>query len=228
MAQSDEWFRSGDWDEAAQAHFEAKLARAHEASRAQYLRIKGLGLSGAGETEAARNLFLRVLADHPDEWGQVKSSKEHLADLARAAGRVDEAVFYYRQVLEPDGRPPLSSTSGAAHLALAEVYLEKGEAEQALQALNYVSPDELGMNSVIFRWNVVLAEVSLRLGEHDVSRAAARRALALLDAPDQFSRHPGVGKADADRALVARLKKLADADDSVMRPRLFKRPRRGE
>lgn len=209
MTHADDWFRSGDWDAAAQELFEAKLGRARKTGRAQYLRIKGLGLRQAGKLEAAQSLFLRVLEDYPHQWTEVRQTREHLADMARDARRLDEAVAYYRQVLVTDGHPPLSCTSGGAHLSLAQIHLDRGEHELALEALNYVAPTELGMNALIFRWNALLAEISLALGEMQVSQAAAQRALALLDAPDQFARHPGVGRATADRVEVERLQRLA-------------------
>ncbi len=40
-----------DWDEAARADFEARLARARPHNRQQYLRIKGLSLRAAGHAD---------------------------------------------------------------------------------------------------------------------------------------------------------------------------------
>lgn len=223
MTHKDDWFRSGDWDEPARELFEAKLARARTTGRSQYLRIKGLGLLAAGHSDAARGLFLRVLNDYPEDWVQGRPTKEHLADMARDAGRTSEAVAYYLEVLDADGHPPLSCTSGAAHMSLAQIYLDRGEPEAALEALNYVPVNQLGMNALVFRWNVLLADISLAMGERDVSQAAARRALALLEAPDQFSRHPGVGRAEAEAALVTRLRQLERGDEPARTRRRFGR-----
>jgi tetratricopeptide (TPR) repeat protein len=225
MVHKDDWFRSGDWDQSAQELFESKLARARKTGRSQYLRLKGCALRAAGELEGARSLFGRVLSEYPDDWVQVRPTREHLADMARDAGRSDEAIALYRQVLDSEGHPLMSCTSGGAHMSLAEIYLDKGEYDAALKALEYVPMNQLGMNALIFRWNCLLAEVSLGVGERDVSRAAAARALELLDAPDQFSRHPGVGRASAEDFLVSRLRQLERGVDMPVSRRLF-RPNR--
>lgn len=77
----DEWFRSPGWSEADRADFEARLARSRKYNRAQYLRIKGLALSGAVEVAGARGLWLRVLADD-GEFAMLEgfTALEHLGD----------------------------------------------------------------------------------------------------------------------------------------------------
>ena len=223
MTHKHDWFRSGEWDEAAQELFESKLARARKTGRSQYLRIKGCGLREAGELLGARELFMRVLEDYPDDWVQVRPTREHLADMARDAGRLDEAIEYYLRVLDPEGHPAMSCTSGTAHMSLARIYLDRGQPNAALEALNYVSVAELGLNALVFQWNVLLADISVTLGETEVGKAAARRALALLGAPDQFTRHPGVGRALADDALSLRLRRLEGGKGDRSRSRWIKR-----
>lgn len=225
MAHKDDWFRSGEWDAAAQELFESKLARSR-AMRSQYLRIKGLGLKVAGHADAARTLLLRVLKDYPDNWVDVRPTQELLGDMARDAGNLDEAITWYRHVLHDyDDRPRMSCTSGATHLSLAQIYLDQGDPQAALESLDYLPVGELGMNDHIFRWNVLLADTCLALGELDEAKAAARRALVYLEAPDQFSRHPGVGRAVADAALVGRLEAIQRGEVSTARKRRFWQPK---
>lgn len=76
-----DWFRSPDWDAAAQADFEARLRRARAWGRPQYLRIKGLSLERAGETAGARALWERVLEEAgADARLEQANALEHLAD----------------------------------------------------------------------------------------------------------------------------------------------------
>lgn len=107
-------------------------------------------------------------------------------------------------------------------MSLAQIYLDQGDLNLSLQALEHVPVSELGLNVHIFQWNALLAEISAAMGEAEVSKGAARRALGLLTAPDQFSRHPGVGKAIADTSLVRRLERLERDGSPQQRPRLFK------
>jgi hypothetical protein len=43
----DDWFRGDAWDGVTRATFENNLNRARQSSRAQYLRIKGIGLTAS-------------------------------------------------------------------------------------------------------------------------------------------------------------------------------------
>jgi predicted Zn-dependent protease len=130
---------------------------------------------------------------------------EVLGDIARDEGRLDDAAAWYRASLEL-GR---SGTTGTVHISLAEVLNQEGDFDAALRALDMVRVAKLTMNSAMFRWNAALAESALGVGEQDVARAAAVRALRLLAAPDQFSRHPGVGRAEASSDQRARLETIS-------------------
>jgi hypothetical protein len=95
----DDWFRSPDWSEEAQADFERRLGRSRPHRRAQYLRIKGLALESAGEIDGARTLWLRVL-DDVGEFASLQGygAMEHLGD-SYAATEPDLAEQYYRRLI---------------------------------------------------------------------------------------------------------------------------------
>jgi len=75
-AATDRWFRSADWDEASQAAFTAKLARARPHNRYQYRRIKTLALleardrarQAAGRALLEENLALRTFRHTSGPW----------------------------------------------------------------------------------------------------------------------------------------------------------------
>ncbi len=203
---ADEWYRSPKWDAAAREDFERRLARAKPQNRPQYLKIKALGLRDAGDVHQAVGLLQRVVNEYPTSL-DAPFCLELLGDIARDGGRLADAVALYRQVVE--ARPDLNATSGAVHVSLAEVLNSMGLPEEALKALDLRPVSTLTLNYWLFRWNAALADAAAGVGEHSVARDAARRALALLDAPDQFSRHPGVGRATATRGVKKRLEKLA-------------------
>jgi hypothetical protein len=67
---ADDWYRGTDWSAQTQERFEAKLARARQTSRAQYLRIKGVGLTAAADAatrSAGRDLLRRVVTEYPSD-----------------------------------------------------------------------------------------------------------------------------------------------------------------
>ncbi len=59
-----DWFRVTHWDAQAAEDFEKHLARSRAWSRAQYLRVQGVTLWGAGSLGAAKGLLQRVVQQH--------------------------------------------------------------------------------------------------------------------------------------------------------------------
>ncbi|WP_141137500.1 tetratricopeptide repeat protein [Blastococcus mobilis] len=203
-----QWYRTTAWDAPAREEFEARLRRARADNRSQYLRIKARGLAGAGRPRDAEQLLRRLLAEYPDAF-DAPSAMEALGDLAAQDGRPAEAVDWYRRLL--GRRPDLNGTTGTARISLASALVRLGRHEEALAALDDVDDAALTMNSAVFGYRVVLAEAAAGLGDRDTAAHAARAALDLLDAPDQFFRHPGVGRARPTRAQLRRLRALARA-----------------
>lgn len=201
-----EWFRTGDWDESARETFETRLARARADNRAQYLRIKALSLHAAGSVAAATDLLHRVLEEFPDSL-DAAACAELLGDMACEAGAHQEAEHHYRRSLDLSAAQ--NGTSGEVHVGLAEALLGQGRHREALDALRSSSVSELTMNRSICRWNAALAQAAHGAGEREAAMQAAQAALALLDAPDQFSRHPGVGRGSLNDETVKRLRAIS-------------------
>lgn len=205
---TDEWFRSPEWTEQARAEFGQRLRRARPTSRAQYLRIKGLALAGAGNNDGAIELLRRVTAEYPDEWIQVAPAYESLGALLRAEGDLAGAEAALRSAIEAS--PTLNATTGEVRIALGEVVLESGasRADEVAQLLAE-SRDDGQLNTTVFRWNVLSARLAALRGDAEAARIAAEGALALVDAPPQFARHPTVGIARPSDELLAELERLA-------------------
>jgi tetratricopeptide (TPR) repeat protein len=205
---AEHWFRSGEWNAEARADFEVRLARARPSNRAQYIRIKALALMDAGNDPDAESLLERVVRDYPDEWTEVAPSYESLGILRRRARDLPGAEKAFRAAIMVS--PTLSCTTGEVHIELGEVLLESnpdraGEVEQLLRE----GQPHAKLNTSVFRWNVLRARLASVQGDATAARAAAEAALALLDAPPQFSRHPTVGLARPPQNLVAELEGIA-------------------
>lgn len=211
-----EWFRSSEWGADAKADFERRLARTRSQNRPQYIKIKALVLEAAGETTAAEQLLRRVIEEYPESIDAAYCA-ERLGDRRLASGEFAAAEAEYRRSMEL--RPDLNATTGEVHIGLAEALIAQGRHEEALQALEYVPVARLGSNHAICRWNVALADAALGAGEQQVAAEAAARALALLDAPDQFARHPGVGRAALPGDQVKRLRVIASGQAPTRQPR---------
>lgn len=203
---SDDWFRTGGWDDEERAAFEARLARARNHNRPQYLLIKAAALREAGSPAAAIELLSRVLDQYTDAL-DAPYCAELLGDIALEAGDPASAEAHYRESLRL--RPDQNATSGEVHIGLAEALVAQGRFQDAVETLGSFPVHELTMNHSVCRWNVTLAEAAQGLGDKDTAAVAAESALALLVAPDQFGRHAGVGRAVMSDEQVKRMTRLA-------------------
>jgi tetratricopeptide (TPR) repeat protein len=208
---ADDWFRLPDWSPEAQAHFEARLARARPYNRAQYMRIKGLALADAGEKRGARQLWERVLESTEElAASQHASALEHLGD---SYARDDSAAAeeYFRRLLAE--HPTLNGTSHTVEISLAELLIDKGDRasmEQALALLNsFLERGTSQFPSVVFRWHLALIRIAQATGEKETVRRAARTALNLAGRGPVFPRHKTVGVVQADAKTLRRLRRLA-------------------
>ncbi|MGN7201411.1 tetratricopeptide repeat protein [Arthrobacter sp. SAFR-044] len=206
-----EWFRSPAWGEADRALFEARLARSRGYNRAQYLRIKGLALSDAGEIAGARDLWLRVLADD-GEFSKMEgfTALEHLGD-SYVEDKPLLAETYYRRLLADN--PTLKSTTATQHIKLAELLIRRGEAQDLEEAAELLTqwPDvaRLPFPSAHFRWNLAVIDLAEATGDRETAVEAARRALDLAYRGPVFPRHKTVGVVHAEHRDLERLKRVA-------------------
>lgn len=207
---SDEWYRSAKWGSPAREAFEARLGRARGYNRPQYLKIKALALLESDQEADGVALLRRVLDDHRDSLDAAYCA-ERLGDHYLAKGEAGAAEDHYRLALAL--QPDQNATTGEVHIGLAEALTAQKRYDDALQALELVPVKHLTLNHSVCRWNAALAEAALGLGEVQVARDAGTRALALLDAPDQFSRHWGVGRAALNDLQRKRLRAIQAGDE---------------
>jgi len=204
---ADDWFRSPDWSPEGQADFEARLRRAREGNRSQYTRIKGIALREAGQVAAARTLWLRILENDLDHEFERASTIEHLADSYFSEDSTTAEQYYRRLLTE---HPTLNGTTATAEIALAELLIDKGDHEEALELLNsFLERDTAQFPNVLFRWHLALIRIAEATGDRETVQRAARTALGLAGRGPVFPRHKTVGIVTADARTMKRLRKLA-------------------
>lgn len=208
---ADDWFRRPDWDEDARAEFERRLARSRSHSRAQYLRIKGIALNEAGQTDAARSLWTRVLEDQDELAGvQQPSALEHLGDSFASEDPLAAVAFYERSL---EGVRLGRGTTCTQHIKMAELLLKDPTPSNVEKASEFLArwPEEtqLPFPSAHFRWNLAVINLAQAVGDAERVREAARRALELAGRGPVFPRHKTVGVVQADRKTLNRLRRFA-------------------
>jgi tetratricopeptide (TPR) repeat protein len=198
-AGSDEWFRSADWDQAARADFEARLARLRPHSRHQYRRIKAIALLRSGDhvrAEVGASLLHENLAlpDLPDS--ERVLALVLLAEHDQRRGRLAEAESSLRQALAIAG-PNGSGTSGEEEIALAEILVARGgeaSLEEAKRLLDRRASEVPLFVRSRYRLAVASARVSLALRQPADAAQWAAVALDLAATRDSgLVRHPALG-----------------------------------
>lgn len=213
-----DWFRSTSWGEQAAAEFEAKLARCRAHKRPQFLLIKASALEGAGLSDVAKQLLQRIIDDYPDSF-DCAFAFELRGDMFRRSGDFATAEDCYREVIAR--RPDLNTTSGTTPLSLAEVLFELrgASAVQEVRSLLAYPHMRLGFNSEMVRALTLSARVAEAVENVELCRSEAQRALKLLDAEPQFSRHPTVGVPKLNDIELEELRRLAQADVAPAGPK---------
>jgi hypothetical protein len=209
---ADDWYRGTDWSAQTQELFETKLARARRASRAQYLRIKGVELTAAADVATrsdGRDLLRRVVTDYPSDVLQATWAHRDLAASLAEDNEVEEAAAHYSAALTSD-RPEPSAAVGLAEVIAAACWAHRYE--EALALLVGVGSEDARapFPATRFRWNLVAARLSDRLGKREDARELAAIALRCLDQTQSpFPRHRSIGLGTADARTRRELKRLA-------------------
>lgn len=205
------WFRSGDWDDAAQEDFEARLRRSRKNNRPQYLRIKAIALREAGQLSAARSLLQRVLED-PGPYDRIELPVAHelLGDIAVREENWSDAEAHYRRVLET--WPDLHATTGTVEISLADVLSRDVSSARHIEALSlldsYLQRQTIQWNSALFRWHLARIRLAGHQRDRATEEASAREALRLAGLGSQFPRHGDVGTVHTTSEILDELRRI--------------------
>jgi tetratricopeptide (TPR) repeat protein len=125
-----DWYRRTTWTTADEQEFFAKLKRAREWSRPQYLKIQASCLSAGAKPallDAAESLIAKLLADYPDDKSERSAGLSILGDIYRQRQQFDDAMTYYKKAIDFEKEYP--NVQGPAFLYFSElaVKLDKRE-----------------------------------------------------------------------------------------------------
>ncbi len=210
---SDDWYRSTSWSERDQDLFEQKLAKARQASRPQYVRLKALALletSDAGRRRAGVSLLERVLSEYPGSRIEVAGAHRALARYHEESGNTASAAQHYRETLrEQEG----TNVFHGAELLLAELIVRERldcAYQEANELLDRVVEHGPIFKSEQFRYAAARSRLASRRGDDDEAAAFAFGALDLFEHNEPVSSyHPEIGLIRADDATLAELQALA-------------------
>jgi len=210
---ANEWYRTPDWDAAAQADFEARLARARPWGRVQYLNIKAGQLAEAGLLDEAVVLQERSIADPGAVPFHSNGVRESMAQIRIAQGRTDDAILLLRYILENPATG--NGTSGATDISLLELLVERRDrssrdlAKKLIEHRLGMPDDGLPVNVHSFRFAVCMVRHARVLRDRQMRREWAARALQAADAPPVLPRKPFFGVVKADEKTLHWLQRQA-------------------
>ncbi len=206
----DDWFHGMAWDPAARELFDRKLARARSSSRAQYLRIKGVGLCGSSElaTRKAGRELLRRVDEYPEDVLQVTMANADLGTSLMGDGVLEEAAERFRSSMAG-----LPNVHCGADVGLAETILLADWTalyDEAALALAGSSAPSNPFPASRFRWHLAAARLAQRSGHVGEAREHAVDALRCLDLDESpFPRHRKLGLASTNDPTLAELRRLS-------------------
>jgi tetratricopeptide (TPR) repeat protein len=210
---SPDWYRSATWSPAVARDFQARLRRAREANREQYLLIQAGTLQQA-HPNAALDLLDQYFAlplTRPSPEAHVVRAKAFLA-----LGRLHDAIESYEAALAREQEFPNILTQ--AYLDLPYSIAEHQVNSKYDRALEVLRDRESRPAFPIerFRWNAIHALIFAERGPQHAARDYAQRALAVAaDRDSGFRNHPSLGLVGDESAdLVRRMRSLAAGSKS--------------
>lgn len=103
----------------------------------------GYALSQQGDAEAAKQQYVKLLADFPDST-HASTAALSLGQLFYREGKYDEAVSQFEKLVDRED----SQAADAAHW-IATIYLRQGKGEPALELLEKVRPWASGLSNAL-------------------------------------------------------------------------------
>lgn len=123
-----EWYRRKTWTKEDEGMFFAKLERAREYRRAQYLRIQALELIQTKDKkllEIAEFLLNKLLRDYPENQLERSPTLNTLGEISKLKGEYDSALDYFHTALEFESNFPNVITT--AYLNFSETVILSGK-----------------------------------------------------------------------------------------------------
>lgn len=207
-----DWYRRIAWTKEDEVEYFAKLKRARQSSRAQYLYIQAATLTGTRRPEllnVAESLIQKLFTDYPDDRFNRSGSLELLGDIYRHRGDVDAAMAYYKQTIDFEKTYP--NVQGPAFLSFSElaVKLEKHEYFPFLEELLSAKVEQYPFPIYKYKIYTLLSIISKTKGDKASADQFAKLANEHAAATTSgFRYHPTVGVvSERDTDLDERMNK---------------------
>jgi hypothetical protein len=202
------WYRNTGWSPSIERDFQARLGRAREGSKGQYLLIQAQTLEQTHATVALDLLsqYFALQIDRPDPQAHVAR-----AVALTSLGRLEDAIASYEAALACERE--FSNLRTQAYLELPGLITKHQLRTHYGRAAKVLRDHEHRPSFPIehFRWNAFQALISAECGARLDARTYAKRALEVVgERHSGFRHHPSVGLVGEESAdLIRQLHMLA-------------------
>ncbi len=208
-----EWFRTEAWTPKDQEEFYARLKRAREHKRSQYLRIKAGAIKDISPNEAIKLLQI-MLDDYPERIG-IAVTYEMMAECYICLKNSEKAIEYFRKTLAFEKEFPNVIT--AVHFNFPMYVVTNSLTDYYSEALDVLcNLADRYDRFVIFpiqgyKLHAVLAIICDHFKQREEAKQHARVALDFAKKEHSgFRYHATLGLVDKpDRRIFAQLKKIS-------------------
>jgi len=209
---SHDWYRRTSWNSSEEEAFFDRLKRSRsQYNKAQYLRIQAGYLESKYPEESLRllNILIEELPE-PSELAQAFLQKAHcLISLSR----FDEAVTFFRKVLEQESDYPKALTQGYLDFPTFVVAHDLKDLFQVVRKVLLDNKSRLMFPIDRYRYHTSLALIEWENGNNDDAKSHALHALkATAEKKSGFRYHPTVGLVEnQDKKIQSKLKEISEA-----------------
>lgn len=214
MEMKDEWFRRSTWTPEDERAFFAKLAKARQWKRGQYLRIQAGHLAGVQPPlhEAALSLLSYMLEHYPERM-EVSTAHCQMAESLEQLGRTPEAIDHYRRAIQAmRDYPQMRNYAWEKFALLVATCRLNAFYKEALAVLDEFRDDAM-FPLTQFRMHAARALILSQQEDYDGAKAEALAALTFADRDHSgFRYHANLGLVGPKQAdLVRQMNLLADS-----------------
>jgi len=179
MKSKPDWYRRTIWTAADESDYFAKLKRARDSSRPQYLVIQASHLAGSADPtllNAAEILIQKLFADFPDDKFNRSAGLELLGDIYRHRQVYDTALAYYKKSIDFEQAYP--NVKGNAFLQFSElaVKLDKREYFHFIEKMLTEKIDQYPFP--MYKYKIYLLLSAINKANGDIDKAAELAELA--------------------------------------------------
>ena len=125
-----DWYRRKTWTKADEEEFFAKLRRAREYGRAQYLRVQAIELIETKKEyllEVAETLLNKILNDYPDKLTEISQTYNSLGEIYKLREDYEKAIQYFQKSLDFEKGFPNVITTAYLNFSETVIRAEKTE-----------------------------------------------------------------------------------------------------